>query len=181
MAFGRSASSTSLRWSPSAHPPARTGSVGATHGRSAASQSPGSRQLTHDQLQGDGPRSSTSFVTLIPRPASASGGLRREVSFGTQRPRSAASGIGHQTAPTSPSPHLQGSQQGSWPSRARSEASERSSPEEEALYHRLHEELAAEQQRRHDVPPHMPAAGGERPASHREGLAFGSWQGEENM
>ena len=82
--------------------------------------------------------------------------------------------MGHQTAPGSPNPR----QQGSWPSRARSEASERSSPEEEALYHRLHEELAAEQQRRHHVPPNTPAAEGERPASRKEGLAFGSWQGE---
>ena len=204
VAFGRSASSTSLRRSPSA----RVGSAGATHGRAAASHSAGSRQLTHDQLQGDGHCSSASSVTLSPRPASMSGRLRREVSFGTQRPRSAAgSGLGHQTAPASPRPPLkgsqqgswpgpagemgqqtapaspspcrQGSQQGSWPSRARSEASERSSPEEEALYHRLHEELNAEQQRRHHVPPITPAAGLERPASRREGLAFGSWQGEE--
>ena len=210
VAFGRSASSTSLQLSPSGHLPARTGSAGAPHGRSAASCSAGSRQLTHDQLQGDGHRSSASSVTLSPRPASASGRLRREVSFDTQRPRSAAgSRIGHQTAPTSPSSHLkgsqqgswlgsageigqqtapaspspcqQGSQQGSWPSRARSEASERNSPEEEALYHRLHEELAAEQQHRLHVPPNTPAAGGERPTSRREGLAFGSWQGEKHI
>ena len=210
VAFGRSASSTSLRRSPSEHIPVRRGSAGVTDSRAAAGQQASSSQLTHDQLQGGGHRSSTSSVTLSPRPASASARLRREVSFGTQRPRSAAgSGMGHQTAPASPSPRQQGSQQGSWPgpagetgqqtapaspspyqqgsqqggrrSRARSEASERSSPEEEALYHRLHEELAAEQQRRHHVPFTTPAAGLERSASRREALAFGSWQGEERI
>ena len=208
VAFGRSATSTSLQRSPSEQIPARRGSAGVTDGRAAASQPASSSQLTHDQLPGDGHRSGTSSVTLSPRPASVAARLRREVSFSTQRPRSAAgSGMGRQTAPASPSPRQQGSQQGSWPgpagetgqqtvpaspspyqpgsqqgswpSRARSEASERSSPEEEALYHRLHEELAAEQQRRLHVPLIAPAAGLERSASRKEALAFGSWQGEE--